>query len=241
MITTKNKTETFYTLTLTDGSQLYLDKTSNDNGSCCGEYTHRLTKYNTGTTFKVNDLDSALFVKYNSTPWYNSEPENPQHSFEPEELLIVKTTLVIQEEIEPIEHIDYMNPELIRKFVRMVYGSPEYHNTQQNLADMADSYISGSCSMDKFTFGLYVKFAKAFHAADNIEVPYLLEFDDGQQLYISRHVINTALTVMKTNTADIVCLPTGIIRAVCGEKTIMLAENKKMVGSEKTVAKYSVK
>lgn len=62
---------------------------SNKGKDCCGETTVSLDTYSKNR-WTTETLVGAEWVRNNSTEWYNSEMETPSHSFEPEELEVIK-------------------------------------------------------------------------------------------------------------------------------------------------------
>lgn len=68
---------------------LGLSITSNDDAEFCNQTSVSLEKWYPGSPiFFVETFEKAQFVKENSTPWYNSTIEHPEHSFKSKDLKI---------------------------------------------------------------------------------------------------------------------------------------------------------
>lgn len=84
----------------TTGKLIGVEISSNEGGSCCGEFSYRLSSYADNEWFvdTIEELEKAIAF---DTPWYNSEHNRPQHGDED------------FEEYEPVEVVRTINPVTI--------------------------------------------------------------------------------------------------------------------------------
>jgi len=82
------------------GKPLRLEKTSNIDYDCCGEYTYSLTNYENDEIFKLSTEKSIkTFINNSDIPWYNSDENRPQwRNFKLEDMTFVKVTTTRVEE-----------------------------------------------------------------------------------------------------------------------------------------------
>lgn len=133
-------TETFYALRdIKTGKMLYLEKESNGNAGCCGDYTYRIVRYETACGyFQLKSKLDMWFALYNPEYWYNSSEENPVHSLDVEQIEIVERKITIEEnEIYPEPNAYY---EMVGRFIRHEYSQDKYHYNSDDVEDMVKSF-----------------------------------------------------------------------------------------------------
>lgn len=145
-----------------DGNPLYLSSSSNDGADFCNDRSFELVDWETDEGFfQVDSYDEALFVKHNSTDWYNSSEERPVHNFKADELTIVRVEMTIkQEEMET--EADYYGE--LAQFLRDEYSQEKYHNTPESVEKMVKHYCIDKDSVDRWTWEKFQNWKKERNA-----------------------------------------------------------------------------
>lgn len=73
------------------GKMLGVSVSSNEGADFCGS-TQTTLYYSSSPDWLVDTPEHAEWVRHNSTEWYNAGYDTPTHSYEPEELVVVKVT-----------------------------------------------------------------------------------------------------------------------------------------------------
>jgi hypothetical protein len=130
------KGQSGFILRHTTGRYLVEEVRSNQGGDFCGETTTRLEL---GTedplrAWMIDTLAGAAYVRRFSTHWYNSDHEQPEHSFEPEELEVVRIDVAVSAEPASFE---IPSP---RDYMVAKYGPDGQWPDAHHLAYVLDEY-----------------------------------------------------------------------------------------------------
>lgn len=100
------------------GKLLGFTASSNEGGDFCGDTEISLESYSNHIWY-AESAEQAEYVRQFPTPWYNAGMETPNHSFEPEELDVVKV-----ERVEEITAVSVQIPT-VKEWIELRYRKTE--------------------------------------------------------------------------------------------------------------------
>lgn len=76
---------------------------NNNDGDCCVDESYELHN-SSENEWLVDSYETALFVQYHSTPWYNADYDTPMNKYKADELEIVKVVILTNPIKQNIQH-----------------------------------------------------------------------------------------------------------------------------------------